>query len=77
MSWFSTVAVGSTYDEADETITHQIVDRPNVEKKYLSRYVNVPEMKVCLFLVLDRRIMLKLTLSPLHYESKQPVLSSQ
>ena len=44
MSWFSTVAVGSTYDEADETITHQIVDRPNVEKKYLSRYVNVPEM---------------------------------
>ena len=56
MSWFSTVAVGSTYDEADETITHQIVDRPNVEKKYLSRYANVPEMKVCLFLVLDKRI---------------------
>ena len=37
VSWFETVAVGATYDEADETITHQIVDRPNVEKKYLSR----------------------------------------
>ncbi|KAI0211284.1 hypothetical protein LSAT2_003895 [Lamellibrachia satsuma] len=43
VSWFETVAVGATYDEADETITHQIVDRPNVEKKYLSRYYIQPQ----------------------------------
>ena len=38
VSWDSTLFPGATYDETDETITHQIVDRPTVEKQYLSRY---------------------------------------
>ncbi|XP_014097040.2 pescadillo homolog isoform X1 [Bactrocera oleae] len=37
ISWDSTVFVGATYDESDETITHQIVDRPILSKKYISR----------------------------------------
>ena len=37
VSWDSSVSVGSTFGENDESITHQIVDRPNVNKKYLSR----------------------------------------
>ena len=39
MSWHETMAVGSSYLETDETITHQIVDRPNMEKQFLSRWV--------------------------------------
>ena len=38
MSWHESVAVGSTYTESDEKITHQIVDRPSMDKQYLSRY---------------------------------------
>lgn len=37
VSWDSTVFVGATYDESDETITHQIVDRPILSEKYISR----------------------------------------
>ena len=37
VSWHSTVAIGATYEESDETITHQIVDRPEVPNQYLSR----------------------------------------
>jgi pescadillo protein len=36
-SWDSTIFAGCTYDETDESITHQIVDRPSVDKQYLSR----------------------------------------
>lgn len=36
-SWDSSVFTGATYDETDESITHQIVDRPSVDKQYLSR----------------------------------------
>ena len=36
-SWDSSIFAGATYDETDESITHQIVDRPSVEKQYLSR----------------------------------------
>ncbi|XP_013408166.1 pescadillo homolog [Lingula anatina] len=43
VSWDKTVAVGATYSETDETITHQIVDRPNVAKQYLSRYYVQPQ----------------------------------
>ena len=39
VSWASTVSIGSSFAESDENITHQIVDRPNVDKKYLSRFV--------------------------------------
>lgn len=35
--------MGSTYEENDETITHQIVDRDNIEKKYLNRHYIQPQ----------------------------------
>lgn len=37
VSWDKTLFVGATFDESDETITHQIVDRPSVSKQYMSR----------------------------------------
>ena len=37
VSWHRTMAVGAEYDEDDESITHQIVDRPETDKKFLSR----------------------------------------
>lgn len=37
VAWDKNIFVGSTYDEDDETITHQIVDRPSLDKKYISR----------------------------------------
>ncbi|XP_073825777.1 pescadillo homolog [Musca autumnalis] len=37
VSWDSTVFPGATFDETDETITHQIVDRPSLSKQYISR----------------------------------------
>lgn len=37
VSWDSSIFAGATFDETDESITHQIVDRPSVEKQYLSR----------------------------------------
>uniref|UniRef100_A0A1B0FF87 Pescadillo homolog n=1 Tax=Glossina morsitans morsitans TaxID=37546 RepID=A0A1B0FF87_GLOMM len=37
VSWDSTVFFGATFDESDETITHQIVDRPSLNKQYISR----------------------------------------
>lgn len=36
-SWDPSIFAGATYDETDESITHQIVDRPSVDKQYLSR----------------------------------------
>ncbi|KAL5016091.1 hypothetical protein ScPMuIL_005680 [Solemya velum] len=43
VSWCKTLAIGSTYQESDETITHQIVDRPTCKKQYLSRYYLQPQ----------------------------------
>lgn len=43
VSWDKTLFVGSTFDENDETITHQIVDRPSIDKKYISRYYIQPQ----------------------------------
>ncbi|XP_046365671.1 pescadillo-like [Haliotis rufescens] len=43
VSWFSSVAVGATYQETDETITHQVVDRPKMDNQYLSRYYIQPQ----------------------------------
>jgi len=37
VSWDSLIFPGATYDENDETITHHIVDRPSLTKKYISR----------------------------------------
>ncbi|XP_035910301.1 pescadillo homolog [Anopheles stephensi] len=37
VSWDKTMFAGATFDESDETITHQIVDRPSMEKQYISR----------------------------------------
>ncbi|CAH0390130.1 unnamed protein product [Bemisia tabaci] len=43
VSWDKTTFVGATFSEDDETITHQIVDRPSVEKKFISRYYVQPQ----------------------------------
>ncbi|XP_058832663.1 pescadillo homolog [Topomyia yanbarensis] len=37
VSWDKNLFVGATFDETDETITHQIVDRPSLSKQYISR----------------------------------------
>ncbi|KAK2553667.1 Pescadillo-like protein [Acropora cervicornis] len=37
VSWHSTDALGATFDESDESITHQIIDRPSHGDRYLSR----------------------------------------
>ncbi|KAL4636112.1 hypothetical protein GN956_G13247 [Arapaima gigas] len=43
VSWDQSLCMGSTYSVTDETITHQIVDRPNVDKKYINRYYIQPQ----------------------------------
>ncbi|KAJ8967583.1 hypothetical protein NQ314_002768 [Rhamnusium bicolor] len=43
VSWDKTLFVGSTFDENDESITHQIVDRPSMDKQYISRYYVQPQ----------------------------------
>ncbi|CAJ0933195.1 unnamed protein product [Ranitomeya imitator] len=37
VSWDSSVCIGSTYDSSDPSITHHIVDRPNVEPQIINR----------------------------------------
>ncbi|XP_039292560.1 LOW QUALITY PROTEIN: pescadillo homolog [Nilaparvata lugens] len=43
VSWDESLMVGSTFNETDETITHQIVDRPMIDKQYISRYYVQPQ----------------------------------
>jgi len=43
VSWDPSVGIGSTFDESDETITHQIVDRPTVPERVLSRSYVQPQ----------------------------------
>nr|XP_045582804.1 pescadillo-like [Procambarus clarkii] len=43
VSWEESLTDGSTYPVTDESITHQIVDRPHIERKYLSRYYIQPQ----------------------------------
>ncbi|CAI6366412.1 unnamed protein product [Macrosiphum euphorbiae] len=44
VSWDETTfPEGATFPETDETITHQIVDRPELEKQYISRYYIQPQ----------------------------------
>ncbi|XP_012523179.1 pescadillo homolog [Monomorium pharaonis] len=43
VSWDKLLFVGATFEENDETITHQIVDRPTMNKQYISRYYVQPQ----------------------------------
>ncbi|XP_053986910.1 pescadillo homolog [Hylaeus volcanicus] len=43
VSWDKLLFIGATFDESDETITHQIVDRPSMDKQYISRYYIQPQ----------------------------------
>lgn len=43
VSWDKSICIGSTYDVTDETITHHIVDRPNIDKQYINRYYIQPQ----------------------------------
>ncbi|XP_034954671.1 pescadillo homolog [Zootoca vivipara] len=43
VSWDKSVCIGSTYDVTDPTITHQIVDRPGLEKQVIGRYYIQPQ----------------------------------
>lgn len=43
MSWDSSDAVGASFTEADETVTHQIVDRPDQRHRFLSRVYIQPQ----------------------------------
>ncbi|XP_061674266.1 pescadillo [Syngnathoides biaculeatus] len=43
VSWDKSICIGSTYDETDETITHQIIDRPSVATQYINRYYLQPQ----------------------------------
>ncbi|XP_046964661.1 pescadillo homolog [Vanessa cardui] len=43
VSWDRDHFVGATFDETDESIAYQIVDRPTMDKQYLSRYYIQPQ----------------------------------
>ncbi|XP_078045289.1 pescadillo homolog isoform X2 [Augochlora pura] len=43
VSWDKLLFVGASFEETDETITHQIVDRPSMTKQYISRYYVQPQ----------------------------------
>ncbi|XP_058492549.1 pescadillo [Solea solea] len=43
VSWDKSAYIGSTYEVTDETITHHIVDRPNIDKQYINRYYIQPQ----------------------------------
>ena len=43
VSWDKRLFAGATFDETDETITHQIVDREDIQSKYLNRYYIQPQ----------------------------------
>ncbi|XP_069136470.1 pescadillo homolog isoform X2 [Argopecten irradians] len=43
VSWCKTQALGATFDESDETITHHIVDRPKMTTQNMTRYYVQPQ----------------------------------
>ncbi|KAL0979714.1 hypothetical protein UPYG_G00188630 [Umbra pygmaea] len=43
VSWDKSLCIGGTYDVTDESITHQIVDRPDTGKQYINRYYVQPQ----------------------------------
>ncbi|XP_041059086.1 pescadillo isoform X2 [Carcharodon carcharias] len=42
-SWDKSLCIGAAYPVTDETITHQIVDRPNLDKQFINRYYIQPQ----------------------------------
>jgi len=43
VSWDKKTALGSTYQEDDETITHHIIDRPHIGKNFINRVYVQPQ----------------------------------
>uniref|UniRef100_A0A8C3LCW4 Pescadillo homolog n=1 Tax=Chrysolophus pictus TaxID=9089 RepID=A0A8C3LCW4_CHRPC len=43
VSWDKSLCIGATYDVRDPSITHQIVDRPQVEQQVVGRYYLQPQ----------------------------------
>jgi len=43
VSWDKTMSPGATYDVSDQTITHQIVDRPKLNDIIINRYVYIKQ----------------------------------
>uniref|UniRef100_A0A8C7E5U7 Pescadillo homolog n=1 Tax=Naja naja TaxID=35670 RepID=A0A8C7E5U7_NAJNA len=43
VSWDTSVCIGATYNVTDPRITHQIVDRPNIEKQVVGRHYLQPQ----------------------------------
>ncbi|XP_075745314.1 pescadillo homolog [Rhipicephalus microplus] len=43
VSWDESLFVGSTFPENDPTVTHQIVDRPEIKKRFMNRYYVQPQ----------------------------------
>lgn len=43
VSWDKDFFVGATFEESDESINYQIVDRPSMDKQFLSRYYVQPQ----------------------------------
>ena len=41
VSWDKTMCPGATYDVSDQSITHQIVDRPKLNDMIVNRYVYI------------------------------------
>jgi pescadillo protein len=39
VSWDKTMCPGATYDVSDESITHQIIDRPKLNDIIVNRYI--------------------------------------
>ncbi|XP_078410352.1 pescadillo [Cetorhinus maximus] len=42
-SWDKSLCIGAPYPVTDETITHQVVDRPNLDKQFINRYYIQPQ----------------------------------
>ncbi|NWZ83593.1 PESC protein, partial [Poecile atricapillus] len=43
VSWDKSLCIGATYDAADPSITHHIIDRPHVDKQVVGRYYLQPQ----------------------------------
>ncbi|NXE30042.1 PESC protein, partial [Ardeotis kori] len=43
VSWDKSLCIGATYDVSDPSITHQIVDRPQVQQQVVGRYYLQPQ----------------------------------
>ncbi|KAG7263409.1 hypothetical protein CRUP_007415 [Coryphaenoides rupestris] len=43
VSWDKSLCIGGAYDVTDESITHHVVDRPDMDKQYINRYYIQPQ----------------------------------